>query len=145
MVLTNISQVQVPRWSSTHRIPTAHLSCWNSASQNVWNIFIVPHCLFWQTQSLFTLQEGKKGTPPKKRKKNSCFKPVTTSQWLSNVKNWKGKMSSHPAPEKQQQGEINWKGNPILFILLGLKWKLIPESIPSPCPEMHNPFDTIDA
>lgn len=84
-------------------------------------MFAVPCCLFWQTQSLFTLQEGE-------RKGNKTI--FVLSQLLSNVKNWKGKINSHCFPAQQQQNEINWEAITVLFILLlGLKWKPAPESI----------------
>lgn len=65
-------------------------------------MFTVLCCFDKHNLFLHCRRESKEDSP----KMNCCL-----SQLLSNVKNRKGKINSPPAPEKEQQDEINWEGN----------------------------------
>ena len=113
-------------WSSAHNFTTVHLKFSFRKCLEYRECLQSPCCLFWQTQSLFALQEGKKRGS--KKKKNLCFNPL-----LSNVRTEKGKFNSHPSGEKQQQVELNWEDNHCLsHVSTGaIKWgfKIYPISL----------------
>lgn len=137
-LLTNVSQTLFPGWFSAQKIhsTTAHLSCLNSASENVWrrtNVCRPVLFILTNTISFYTSGGKEKGT---KEKKIFVF-----SQLLSNIENWKGTINSRGSPKQQQQDEINWEGS-LSSSYFCWSRKSVPESTLALSSEMQNLSDT---